>query len=63
LVFRFQYDPLTDTNVKVNDKFEFPEKLDLTSFQEVARDRQLQRQASQQGGMGDWGGSQWRITN
>ena len=43
---RFQYDPLTDTNVKVNDRFEFPEKLDLTSFRETFRVKHLQRQAS-----------------
>lgn len=29
---RFQYDPLTDNNVKVNDRFEFPERLRLDEF-------------------------------
>lgn len=29
---RFQYDPLTDNNVKINDRFEFPEKLQLDEF-------------------------------
>ena len=31
-LLRFQYDPLTDTNVKINDRFEFPEKLNLEEF-------------------------------
>ncbi|CAG2105168.1 unnamed protein product, partial [Medioppia subpectinata] len=31
-LLRFQYDPLTDTNVKINDRFEFPEKLNLEDF-------------------------------
>jgi len=29
---RFQYDPLTDNNIKINDRFEFPEKLHLDEF-------------------------------
>jgi ubiquitin carboxyl-terminal hydrolase 7 len=29
---RFQYDPLTDNNVKVNDRFEFPERLRLDEY-------------------------------
>jgi len=29
---RFQYDPLTDNNIKINDRFEFPEKLQLDEF-------------------------------
>ncbi|XP_029834875.3 ubiquitin carboxyl-terminal hydrolase 7 isoform X1 [Ixodes scapularis] len=31
-LLRFQYDPLTDNNVKLNDRFEFPEKLNLSDF-------------------------------
>lgn len=31
-LLRFQYDPVTDTNVKINDRFEFPEKLKLDEF-------------------------------
>lgn len=31
-LMRFQYDPLTDNNVKVNDRFEFPERLRLDEF-------------------------------
>ena len=29
---RFQYDPVTDSSVKFNDRFEFPEILDLAEF-------------------------------
>lgn len=31
-LLRFQYDPITDTNVKINDRFEFPEQLDLDEY-------------------------------
>ena len=31
-LLRFQYDPLTDTNIKINDRFEFSETLDLSEF-------------------------------
>lgn len=31
-LMRFQYDPMTDTNVKINDRCEFMEKLDLNQF-------------------------------
>ena len=31
-LMRFQYDPITDSSVKFNDRFEFPETLDLTEF-------------------------------
>ncbi|GAB6025849.1 Ubiquitin carboxyl-terminal hydrolase 7 [Chamberlinius hualienensis] len=31
-LMRFQYDPLTDSNIKINDRFEFPEKLNLDQF-------------------------------
>lgn len=31
-LLRFQYDPMTDTNIKINDRFEFPETLDLEEF-------------------------------
>jgi ubiquitin carboxyl-terminal hydrolase 7 len=31
-LMRFQYDPLTDNNIKVNDRFEFPELLKLDEF-------------------------------
>lgn len=36
-LMRFQYDPYTDSNVKINDKFQFSEKLDLTSFEQDAQ--------------------------
>ncbi|PAA90249.1 hypothetical protein BOX15_Mlig023590g1, partial [Macrostomum lignano] len=31
-LLRFQYDPSADQNVKINDRFEFPELLDLDEF-------------------------------
>lgn len=31
-LLRFQYDPITDTNVKINDRFEFPEHLNLDEY-------------------------------
>lgn len=31
-LMRFMYDPTTDTNIKINDKFEFPERLNLDDF-------------------------------
>ncbi len=31
-LMRFQYDPITDSSVKFNDRFEFPELLDLSEF-------------------------------
>ncbi|XP_074647259.1 ubiquitin carboxyl-terminal hydrolase 7-like isoform X2 [Tubulanus polymorphus] len=31
-LMRFQYDPITDTNIKINDRFEFPERLSLETF-------------------------------
>ena len=31
-LLRFQYDPLTDNNVKINDRFEFYDKIDLTKY-------------------------------
>ena len=31
-LMRFQYDPITDSSVKFNDRFEFPETLDLSEF-------------------------------
>ncbi|XP_018020606.1 ubiquitin carboxyl-terminal hydrolase 7 [Hyalella azteca] len=31
-LMRFQYDPLTDSNVKINDRYEFPERLNLDSY-------------------------------
>ena len=31
-LMRFQYDPLLDANVKVNDRFEFPDVLELDEF-------------------------------
>uniref|UniRef100_A0A1I8BMR8 Ubiquitin carboxyl-terminal hydrolase n=1 Tax=Meloidogyne hapla TaxID=6305 RepID=A0A1I8BMR8_MELHA len=34
-LMRFQYDPLLDANVKINDRFEFPDSLDLDEFIEV----------------------------
>lgn len=34
-LMRFQYDPLTDTNVKLNDKYAFPEQMNLDKFLKV----------------------------
>ncbi|XP_054712852.1 ubiquitin carboxyl-terminal hydrolase 7-like isoform X1 [Uloborus diversus] len=31
-LLRFQYDPMTDQNIKINDRFEFPEQLNLEEF-------------------------------
>ncbi|KAL7638741.1 UNVERIFIED_CONTAM: hypothetical protein RMT77_010274 [Armadillidium vulgare] len=31
-LMRFQYDPVTDSNVKINDRYEFPEKLNMDQF-------------------------------
>lgn len=31
-LMRFQYDPVTDSSVKFNDRFEFPERMDLTPY-------------------------------
>ncbi|KAK7111658.1 ubiquitin carboxyl-terminal hydrolase 7-like isoform X1 [Littorina saxatilis] len=31
-LMRFMYDPATDTNIKINDRFEFPERLNLDEF-------------------------------
>jgi hypothetical protein len=31
---RFQYDPITDSSVKFNDRFVFPYELDLSEFLE-----------------------------
>ena len=33
-LLRFQYDPLTDANVKINDKCEFTEEINLDKFLE-----------------------------
>eukprot|EP00941_MAST-03F_sp_MAST-3F-sp1_P001373 g1373.t1 len=35
---RFEYDMMTGVMVKVNDRYEFPEVLDLTSFEEEGKD-------------------------
>ncbi|XP_018496359.1 ubiquitin carboxyl-terminal hydrolase 7 [Galendromus occidentalis] len=37
-LLRFQYDPATDSNIKINDRFEFAEKLDLDEFLEEKED-------------------------
>lgn len=39
-LMRFQYDPLADTSVKFNDRFEFPEILDLTRFLQSSDERE-----------------------
>lgn len=31
-LLRFQYDPVTDSNYKINDRYTFPEQLDLTNY-------------------------------
>lgn len=31
-LMRFMYDPQTDQNIKINDRFEFPEQLPLDEF-------------------------------
>ena len=43
---RFQYDPITDSSVKFNDRFEFPETLDLTEF--------IKQSEEHQGKKSDW---------
>lgn len=35
-LMRFQYDPISDCNFKVNDRFEFPERLKLDSYLQSA---------------------------
>ncbi|XP_076047681.1 ubiquitin-specific protease 7 isoform X2 [Oratosquilla oratoria] len=35
-LMRFQYDPITDSNVKINDRYEFPERLNLDQFLQKA---------------------------
>ncbi|XP_071522080.1 ubiquitin carboxyl-terminal hydrolase 7 isoform X1 [Panulirus ornatus] len=35
-LMRFQYDPITDSNVKINDRYEFPEKLNMDHFLQKA---------------------------
>ena len=39
-LMRFQYDPITDSSVKFNDRFEFPETLDLTEFIKQSEEHQ-----------------------
>jgi len=39
-LMRFQYDPLMDMNVKINDRYEFPETLDLNEFIENPTDNE-----------------------
>lgn len=34
-LLRFHYDPATDMNIKINDRYEFPEKLELDEFLEL----------------------------
>ncbi|XP_071107818.1 ubiquitin carboxyl-terminal hydrolase 7-like [Haliotis cracherodii] len=31
-LMRFMYDPITDANIKINDRFEFPERLNLDEY-------------------------------
>jgi len=35
-LLRFQYDHTADTNIKINDRFEFPERLDLDPYLQTA---------------------------
>ncbi|XP_064406140.1 ubiquitin carboxyl-terminal hydrolase 7-like [Halichondria panicea] len=37
-LMRFQYDPITDSNIKLNDRYEFPVNLDLEKFLKVKED-------------------------
>ncbi|CAG0888119.1 unnamed protein product [Darwinula stevensoni] len=37
-LMRFQYDPMTDSNVKINDRFEFPESLNLDEYLQKPED-------------------------
>jgi len=37
-LLRFQYDPVMDSNYKINDRYEFPEKLDLSEFIENSQE-------------------------
>ncbi|EFA82639.1 meprin and TRAF domain-containing protein [Heterostelium album PN500] len=38
---RFEYDPIRDANVKVNDRYTFPEVLDLTPYLDEEADKSL----------------------
>ena len=38
-LMRFQYDPMTDANIKINDRFEFPERLTLDEYLQEPDDR------------------------
>ena len=35
-LMRFQYDPMTDSNVKINDRIEFGDEINLDEFLEEA---------------------------
>ncbi|XP_050394501.1 ubiquitin carboxyl-terminal hydrolase 7 isoform X1 [Patella vulgata] len=37
-LMRFMYDPVTDTNIKINDRFEFPERLHLDEYLQKKED-------------------------
>ena len=38
-LMRFQYDPMTDANIKINDRFEFPERLNLDEYLQDCDDK------------------------
>ena len=38
-LMRFQYDPMTDANIKINDRFEFPERLNLDEYLQDSDDK------------------------
>ncbi|KAL3121385.1 hypothetical protein niasHT_004969 [Heterodera trifolii] len=42
-LMRFQYDPMMDSNVKINDRFEFSEIMDLNEFAESEGDDEAQK--------------------
>ncbi|XP_015785155.1 ubiquitin carboxyl-terminal hydrolase 7 [Tetranychus urticae] len=44
-LLRFQYDPVTDTNIKINDRFEFYEKIDLSEYLQKDEDSQTPKHA------------------
>ena len=41
-LMRFQYDPITDSSVKFNDRFEFPYELKLAKYLRKAEDKREQ---------------------
>ena len=45
---RFQYDPVSDSSVKFNDRFEFPEILDLAEFLKSADSQMMPKNGAEE---------------